>query len=290
MRVAVLGTGVMGAGMVASLAREGHDVTVWNRSPEKAQALVGERVRAVESAAEAGEGAEVLITMLYDVEAVLSVAEPEQGPSFLGSLGPDAVWLQCSTVGAPGVRRLDEAARAHDRVMVDAPVLGTKQPAENGQLVVLTSGSPEAVERAGEVLDAIGSRTMHVGDEIGAASGLKIACNAWIATLTAGVAQAMALAEDGGVDPALFLEAISGTAVDTPYAGVKGKAIAAGEFPVSFALDGLRKDVGLAADQSGSGGSAGTLLDALAEVYRTASERGHGEEDIAAVIAGFRDR
>ena len=126
----------MGAGMARSLARAGHDVTVWNRTSEKARAVAGEGITAVDSVTEAVSGADAVITMLFDADATLDVAE-----EIVGALGTDSVWIQAGTVGPDGARRIAEAGTGS---MLDAPVLGTKQPAEEGKLVVLVSG-PDAL-------------------------------------------------------------------------------------------------------------------------------------------------
>ena len=123
---------------------------------------------------------------------------------------------------------------------------------------------------------------------MGQASALKLACNAWIGSLTAALGQSMALAEALGVDPDLFLEAISGAAVDSAYAHVKGELIRNGDFPPSFALDGVVKDLGLMLDAARGAGVTDTVLAALLSVFRKASEDGHGAEDMAAVHAAFR--
>ncbi|GAA5142778.1 NAD(P)-dependent oxidoreductase [Nocardioides marinquilinus] len=275
----MLGTGIMGAGMARSLAREGHEVAVWNRSPEKAEALAGGSVTAAGSVAEAVTGADVVITMLFDADSVLAVAD-----ELLGALDVGAVWLQSSTVGPDGARRIAE--RAGGRVL-DAPVLGTRQPAEDGALVVLLAGPPELAERARPALEAIGSRTVDAGSEPGAASALKLACNSWVALLTAGTAQALGLARALGVEPSLFLDAIEGGAVDTPYAHVKGQAMLTGDAPVGFALDGVRKDLGLMVEAATDAGFPDDLLQAMRGLYDRASDEGHGEEDMAAVKAAF---
>ena len=131
--VAVLGTGTMGAGMVRSLRRAGLPERMWNREPAKARALSDTGAQACDSPAEAADGADVVLTMVFDVDAVDDVirrAAPAAG----------TVWLQASTVGVDGVQRTVETARELDLVLVDAPVLGTKEPAEKGALVVLASG------------------------------------------------------------------------------------------------------------------------------------------------------
>lgn len=279
MRIAVIGTGIMGAGMAGALAGEGHEVVVWNRTPEKAQALVADGITAASTVADAVSGSDVVLTVLFDLEATLAVAD-----EIAGHLADDAVWVQSATVGPEGARAIAE--RAPGRVL-DAPVLGTKKPAQDGTLVVLASGPAGLVERAQPALDAIGDRTVVAGDEVGQGSALKLACNAWVGLITAGTAQSLALARDLGVAPQLFLDAIDGGAADSPYAHLKGGAMLSGDMPPSFALDGVRKDLGLMQDAARGAGVPDDLLNAVRGLFDIASDRGHGGDDLAAVFRAF---
>ena len=283
MRIAVVGTGIMGAAMARSLAREGHDVAVWNRTPDKAEAVAGDAITACADLTQAVTGADVVLTMLYDADSVLEVAA-----ELVPALGPDAVWAQSTTVGPDGMARIADAAGAAADRLLDAPVLGTKQPAETGNLVVLVSGADTARERASEVFDAVGARTLVVGDEVGLASALKLVCNSWVASINAATGQAMGFADALGLDPLLFLEAIKGGAADSAYAQLKGRIMAerSWEDP-SFALDSVRKDVGLMIDAARGAGLPDDLLATLLTIYDRASQRGHGGADMAAVRAGF---
>jgi 3-hydroxyisobutyrate dehydrogenase len=280
MRTALLGTGIMGYGMAGALRRAGLDVTVWNRSREKAEPLADDGVVIADSVAEAVDGAEVVITMLFDAESVLEIAG-----ELTGALGEDAVWLQSTTVGPEGIERI--AAAASGANLVDAPVLGTKKPAADGQLTVLVSGPETLIKRAEPVLQAIGIKTVVAGDDLGAASALKLACNAWILSITAAAAQSIALARGFGLNPQLFLDAIAGAPADSPYAQLKGKAMIAGDFTSSFAVDGGRKDLGLIAAAAASHDVAPGLVAEVLAAYDRASTAGHGDDDLAAVIAGF---
>jgi 3-hydroxyisobutyrate dehydrogenase len=272
----------MGAGMARSMLREGLEVRVWNRTRAKAEPLADDGATVAGSAAEAVTGADVVVVMLFDADSVLSVLGDA------AAAAPDAVWLQCSTVGVDGAARIAAFAGEHGLHLLDAPVLGTKAPAEQGALVVLASGDPALRERAEPVLAAIGSRTMWVGEEQGAGSALKLACNSWVASVNTATAQAVALAQGFGLDPRLFLQAIEGGAVDTPYAHAKGGAILKGDWTPSFELDGVRKDLGLMRDAATATGTTTTLLEALLALYDAASENGHGEDDMAAVFTAFR--
>lgn len=282
MRVAVLGTGTMGAGMARSLLRGGHEVTVWNRSADRARPLAEDGATVADSARAAVTGAGLVVTMLFDADAVLGVVEP-----VADAFGADAVWAQMSTIGLAGTRRAAELARRYGLRLVDAPVLGTKQPAEQGKVVVLAAGDPALRETVSPAFDAMGSRTVWAGDTPGAGSALKLAGNAWIATLTAGVGQSLALARALGVDPRLFLDAIAGGASDTPYAQSKGDAWLKGELDPQFALDGLLKDLGLIRAAVEGAGMDAELVGALHDTFQRASNSGHGGQDIAAVAAAF---
>ena len=283
MRIAVLGIGIMGTGMVHSLLRNGHDVTVWNRHEEKARPLAADGARVESSSAAAVADADVVITMLFDEPAVSAIAT-----EFLDSMMDGAIWMQCSTVGPTGIRRLERLAIEHSVEMVDAPVVGTKKPAEDGTLVVLVSGDSDRIDRLHPVLNAIASKTVRVGSEIGAASGLKLVCNAWVASLTVATAQSLAMCEAFGLDPKLFLSTIAGGPTDTPYAQLKGATMIQGDYTPSFAVDGLLKDLALMVDAIDGTDVSVRLLLPLYEAFVASSASGHHKDDIAAVITSFR--
>jgi 3-hydroxyisobutyrate dehydrogenase len=279
--VAVLGTGTMGAGMVRSLRRAGLPVRMWNRDAAKAEALTGTGAEACGSPAEAAAGADVVLTVLFDADAAIDVvrrAAPAAGTT----------WLQCSTVGVEGADRTAAVAAELDLVLVDCPVLGTKEPAEKGALVMLASGPEEQREPLAPVLDALGSKTLWLGSA-GAGSRLKMACNAWLFMVTAGVAQSIALARGLGVDPQQFLAAIEGGPLDTPYAHVKGGLMLDGQFPVSFGLTGATKDARLIQQALRSAGVSDRLDTAVLETMEAAAAAlgDPGAADVSAVIAGL---
>lgn len=273
--VALLGLGTMGAAMARNIAAAGLPLRVWNRSPTKASALA-DLAEVATSVPVAVDGADVVITMLFDADSVVETMQ-----SARGHLGADTVWLQQSTVGVEGSDRVVALAQDLGVTLVDAPVLGTKKPAEDGALVVLASGPDAARRRVAPVLEAIARRTMWVG-EAGAGSRLKLAANAWVVTMLEGVAESMALTRDLGLDPELFLEAVSGGPVDAPYVQLKGRAMLAGDYAPAFALSGALKDVELIlAAAHASGTDLGPML-AVREHFARAVEAGHGDLDMAA--------
>ncbi|WP_423919951.1 NAD(P)-dependent oxidoreductase [Frigoribacterium sp. 2-23] len=283
MKVAVLGTGIMGQGVARHLADDGHDVTAWNRTREKAEPLAASGVTIADTAADAVAGADVVLSILFDGDAVEEVLR--DGASGIGS---DAVWVQASTIGVAATQRVVDVAAELGVDLVEAMMLGTKKPAATGALVMLAAGDADLIARVQPVLDSMGAKTVTAGPSVGDGTKLKLAANAWIASITAATAQSIALAEALGLNPQLFLDAIDGGQSDTPYAHVKGASMIAGDYPAQFALDGLRKDIGLMLDASAGTDFDPTLLRSLGAVYGAASDAGFGSDDIAAVRTGFR--
>jgi 3-hydroxyisobutyrate dehydrogenase len=326
MQVAVLGTGIMGAGMARSLLRAGHSVRVWNRTGAKAERLAADGAVVADTAAAAVQGAEVVLVMLFDTAAVLDVlaaaseraGDSDRAKDSAGAGGSEgandsegakdsegaggseraggsegaggAVWLQASTIGQAGMTEVAALAAGRGLRLVDAPVMGTKGPAEQGKLVSLLSGDEAYVRAARPAIDAYSARTVYAGPALGAASALKLVCNAWISTVNAAVGQSFALAQGLGLDPALFVEAISGGAADNQYLRMKSDMIAKGDYPPSFTLDGAVKDVELILAAARAAQVGDDVLAGLATAYRRASEAGHGEEDMGAVYHAFPPR
>jgi 3-hydroxyisobutyrate dehydrogenase len=272
----------MGAGVAASLLRGGHDVTVWNRTRDRAEPLAEHGATVAGDAAQAVEHAEVVLLTLFDTDAVVDVLEQAAGDA-----PEDAVWVQSSTVGVAGTETVVQLAEKYGITLVEAMMLGTKAPAEQGKLTMLVAGPDAPVATIEPVLDAIGAKTVRAGDRVGQGTALKLAANAWIASITAATGQSLAIARGLGLDPQLFLDAIDGSASDSAYAHAKGAAMIAGEFPAQFALDGLRKDIGLITEAAGDADVTTTVLEALGRVYADASAAGHGSDDIAAVGTAF---
>jgi 3-hydroxyisobutyrate dehydrogenase len=270
LRIAVLGTGIMGAPMARNLAAAGHEVRAWNRSREKAEGL-GATVAA--SPAEAVDGAEVVITMLADGQAVESVMDGV-------FLTAEQVWWQASTVGIAATERL--IALTGDAAYLDGPVLGTRQPAEKGELTVLASGP--AQDRLAPVFDPVAARVVDVGPEPGAGTRMKLVVNLWLVSLLEGLAETIALAEGLDVDPAKFLQILDGAPMGSPYAQLKGRAMIERSFDPAFTLKLAAKDAGLVAEAAEAAGLDLPLPRVIREQMEKAIEAGHGDEDMAATF------
>jgi 3-hydroxyisobutyrate dehydrogenase len=277
--VAVLGAGgTMGFAMAGNLARAGIQVRAWNRSRQKAEPLARDGVRLCDTPRQAADGAAVMLTILSDTDAVMESVAGDEGA--LASAGEAAIWLQMSTIGEAGTDRCLALAGSRGVTLVDAPVLGTKQPAEQGQLVILASGPEQARERLAPIFDAIGKKTMWIGDA-GAGTRLKIAVNSWVLTVVEGGAETIALAEGLGLDPSLIFDALDGGALDLPYLRLKGKAIAERNFDPAFKLALAAKDAGLVVE-SAARHDLDLPLFALIRDRMSEGATDHGEKDMCA--------
>jgi 3-hydroxyisobutyrate dehydrogenase len=276
--VAVLGTGIMGAAMARNLLAAGLKVRAWNRSREKAEPLEKDGAQVVDDPGDAARGADFVLTMLADADVV----EEAVGGDVLSALAEDGVWLQMSTVGEGGNERLLRLAEKGGIAYVDAPVLGTKQPAEQGQLIVLASGPEEVRERSEEIFGAVGSKTVWLG-EAGEGSRLKLVVNNWIVGLLGVLAETVAFAQAIGVDPAKFLETIEGGPLGLPYAQLKGSMMVEEDFPTSFSANLARKDAALVLDAAEAHDLRMQITESVMARFDEAIQAGHGEEDMAAV-------
>ncbi|MFI8103980.1 NAD(P)-dependent oxidoreductase [Streptomyces sp. NPDC086023] len=273
--IALLGTGIMGAGMGRNLLAAGLTVRVWNRTQDKALPLAEHGAVVCATPAETVAGADVLITMLGDGAAVREVME-----SAADALTDGQVWAQMGTVGVGALDELAAFARDHGLVFVDAPVQGTRAPAEAGTLVVLAAGPADP--RLDPVFDAVGSRTVRVGDQAGAATRLKLATVGFALNLTAALGEALALTEGLGVEPSLFLTAVTGGPMDNVYVQTKSKAVLEGDYQPSFTVRHAAENTRLISEAAAGAGVFVDMAEAAGARFRRAAEAGHGEKDMAA--------
>ncbi|WP_329213982.1 NAD(P)-dependent oxidoreductase [Streptomyces sp. NBC_01485] len=286
--VSVLGTGIMGAAMARNLARAGHTVRAWNRTRTKAEPLTADGVRVVDTPAEAVDGADVVLTMLYDGPATLEVMR-EAAPA----LRAGVAWVQSTTAGIDAIGDLAAFARAHDLVFFDAPVLGTRQPAEAGQLTVLAAGPQASRDAVAPVLDAVGARTVWTGEDGGAGSAtrLKLVANSWVIAATAAAGEVLALSQSLDVDPNAFFELIAGGPLDMAYLKAKTGLILDDRLsPAQFAVTTAAKDARLIIEAGRANGVRLDVAAASAERLERAAAQGHGDEDMAAAYFASFDK
>ncbi|MFE6487412.1 NAD(P)-dependent oxidoreductase [Streptomyces sp. NPDC057757] len=278
--VSVLGTGIMGAAMARNLARAGHGVRAWNRSRDKAEPLAEDGVTVADSPAEAVQGADVVLTMLYDGPAALDVIR-QAAPA----LRPGVAWVQSTTAGIEAVGELADFAREHGLVFFDAPVLGTRQPAEAGQLLVLAAGPSQGRDAVKPVFDAVGARTVWTGEDgaAGSATRLKLVANSWVLATNNAAGEMLALAKALGVDPQSFFDAIAGGPLDMGYLRAKAGLILEDKLtPAAFSVSTAAKDARLIVEAGERNGIRLDMAAAGAERLARAEAQGHADEDMAA--------
>lgn len=278
-KLAVVGLGTMGSAMAQTAHRSGIPLVVWNREVKATQPFTEAGVEVAGSVAEAAAGADVVVTMLTNGEAVRSVAF-EQG--LVEDLRPGAVWAQMSTIGLQATEEI--AARLEtqrpDVLFVDAPVSGSKVPAENGTLLIFASGRDEARPLVQPVFDALGQRTIWLGPA-GNGSRMKLVNNVLLAFTAEGIANSLALAQRLGLRPADVADAFDGGPLISAWESGKLRRIQEGNFSPEFALELALKDVHLALADGGS--DQLQVLAALAAEWDEIVERGFGQMDVTVV-------
>lgn len=275
--LAFLGTGTMGLPMARNLARAGFEIRAWNRTPERARALEEDGATVAAEPREAAADSELLLTMLSDTVAVLDSAR-----AALSALAPGATWVQMSTIGIEGTEMCERAAVEAGVEFVDAPVMGTREPAEKGELVVLASGPEAAQARVEPVFDVLSKKVLWLG-EAGHGTRAKVVVNSWIVGVVGVLAETINLAEALEVDPQVFFDAVGGGTLDLPYARMKGAAMIDKQFDdAAFRLSLARKDADLALDAADAARLELPVVTALRERMRRAEADGHGDEDMAA--------
>jgi 3-hydroxyisobutyrate dehydrogenase len=281
-RIAVLGTGTLGAPIARRLLHAGFRVRVWNRTAAKAAELVADGARTAATPADAVRGADVLITMLTDGAAVKQVMSGPTGAFSMLTAG--TVWVQMSTVGVEWCDRLAELATRHGVTFVDAPVSGSSQPAEQGKLEILASGAGSQVRRKVEpIFDVLGRRTLWL-DRVGDGSRLKLALNNWLAILVEGMAETLSLSDALGLDPHLLPDALCDGPMASEYAITKAVAMLNAEFVPGFPLRHATKDAELALSTAHRHGLDLPMTSALLPRWHQAIAEDHGDDDVASAI------
>jgi len=243
MKVGFIGFGRMGAGMAANLLEAGHDVTVYNRTRAKAEALIARGAKPAASVAEACKG-DAVVTMLANDEAVESVVLGHDG--IVASLAAGALHVSSSTISVALSERLTKAhAKARQR-FVAAPVFGRPDVAAAGHLAIVAAGDPSAVEAAAPLLDAMGRKSFIISETPKMANLVKLSGNFLIASVIESLGEAVALVSKGGIDPQRYLEVLTSTLFDSPVYKTYGQLIVSGRFePAGFAAPLGHKDIRL---------------------------------------------
>jgi 3-hydroxyisobutyrate dehydrogenase-like beta-hydroxyacid dehydrogenase len=274
-RVAFLGLGRMGRPMAERLVQAGHDVTVWNRTSSKCEGFA----RTGSTPADSASGADVVITILSDPDAVRDVVFTS---GLAKAMRPDAVLVDMSTIGVRAAKRLHEGV---ERSTLDAPVGGGVAQAASGELHVLVGGEQSALDRARDVLRVFG-QIVHCGGP-GTGQAAKLCFNAVLAVMMSGVGEAIALGERLGLSTDTVIDVLSRSSAG-PMVAKKGPMVKAGEYPASFALSLMRKDAGLVKEAAKDGGAWLPVAGLVADLLERAEREGLGESDYSGITELFR--
>jgi 3-hydroxyisobutyrate dehydrogenase len=286
MRIGFAGLGTMGAPMALNLKKKGHAVTVWNRSPARAQALMAEGLEVAATPKELAAKVEVFCSCVSTPAALEEVA---LGPSgLLAGTSKGQLYLDFSTVSVGLVKRLEEAFGARGVDFADAPVTGSKTGAEKGTLLVMTGCSEATLARAMPVFLGVGEKAVHCGP-VGAGTQVKLAGNALIAAMLQSLSEGLLLTAKAGVDPRKFLEVVQASGYRSPYFDAKGGAILRRDFTPHFTVDLMHKDLGLFLDNAALNKVPTPVSATVRETYNLARGAGKGDQDIASVITAFED-
>jgi 3-hydroxyisobutyrate dehydrogenase-like beta-hydroxyacid dehydrogenase len=277
MGIAFIGLGIMGGGMAANLARAGRAPVVWNRTAGKAKALEPLGATVAESPAEAARDADVVITMLADPPSVREIAA-----AFLPVLKAGALWINATTIDPDCAREMAAQAQERGARYLDAPVTGSKIPAEKGELIFFAGGAADDVAEAGPLLEIMGRRTVHVGP-VGAGSAVKLCNNLLALAGFLAFSESIAAGEAMGVETDVLLEALTTSPVAAPLLGLKAHKLRNRDWSPEFPLHLAHKDMHLLMETAYAANLPLPLAAAVKERYGDAKARGFGGEDFSAV-------
>ncbi len=286
LRVGFIGIGAMGTPMAEHVLSAGFPLTVYNRTPAKAEALRAKGAQVASSCAEVAASSDVVITMIGQVaeelEAVLGAGGVLEGAQ------AGMVLVDSSTVGILASQKMAEAASAKGVKFLDAPVSGSVGPAQQGKLTFMVGGERQALEAVEPVLMAMGERVFHVGPS-GAGSAMKVIVNLMIGMTVLTVAETLTLGRQAGLDPIQMLEVLGLTAVSSPHLKNKGRTMVERRFEPAFALKYMQKDFDLIMEAA-QALKTPLFTSAIAhQVYTAANVAGYGELDYAGVVRFLED-
>ena len=284
-KIALLGLGLMGSGMAGHLLDAGYPLTIWNRTPGKAQALEARGARLAKSPREAAAGAAVVISMLADVPVCRDVWLG-RGEALV-DIAPGTILIESSTVSVEWIEELDRAAKEHGCDLVDAPVTGSKPQAEAGQLLFLAGGSSATVNNVTPILKAMGRDVVHVGPS-GSGARLKLINNFLSGSQAAALAEALSLIERSGLDREKALGVLTEGAPGSPLVKLLSGRMTARQYEPNFVLRLMAKDLRYAVSEADHQALDLDMGRAALRVFEHAIAAGQGDDDMSAVVEQFR--
>lgn len=283
-KIAVVGLGAMGSRMAINLVKAGHEVSVWNRSPEAVSGLVAGGARSAATPKDAATGAEFVMAMLRDNDASRTVWLDSETGAMRG-MSDDAIAIESSTLSADWIRELGTRMSEAGRSFLEAPVVGSTPQAEGAQLTYFVGGEAAIFERALPVLKAMGSSIQHVGP-LGSGAVTKLATNTLLGVQVTVLAELIGMLKRSDSDVPRVLEVLAATPAWSAVAGRVSSLMLAGNFAPQFPIELIEKDFGYALRLAGSGSAAPTIA-AARGVFRAAIEQGFGDENMTGVVKLF---
>ncbi|MEM6262925.1 MAG: NAD(P)-dependent oxidoreductase [Bacteroidota bacterium] len=281
MKIAFIGLGIMGYRMARNLLKQGADVTVYNRTTEKAQELAAHGANVASTALEAIQGAEVVFTMLSRPEVVQEVAWGNGG--FLTGMDAGSIWIDCSTVNPSFTKASAQQAEKHGIKFLGAPVAGTKPHAENAELVFFVGGATETLEIVQPLMEMMGKKVLHIGESVEQGASFKMLVNSLLAQSMAVFSETFLLGEKMGLSREFLLKALPGLVVTAPFIQAKVGMIESDLYDVQFPLELMHKDLKLVSKTAEEVGQPLFTAEVVKELYGNAVKGGLGREDFAAI-------
>lgn len=287
MKIGFIGTGIMGSRMAANLLKAGYEVKVYNRTLSKAKELENEGAMLSQSAKEAADGVDVLFTMLSTPDAVRETAFGEKG--FFSSMKKNSIWTDCSTVNPSFSKEMAEASKKKGLRFIDAPVAGTKQPAEKGELIILAGGNKKDVEEVTPLLNIIGKKIIYAGEH-GMGTSLKMVINTMLASAMEVFSEALVLGETLGFSKEKLFEVLIGGPLTAPFLAAKKVKIEKADFEADFPLQWMLKDMRLITKTADENNVELPVAELVTEVYSSAVNKGLGDMDFSAIYKFVKDK
>ncbi|MCF7803879.1 MAG: NAD(P)-dependent oxidoreductase [Candidatus Marinimicrobia bacterium] len=280
-KIGFIGLGTMGAPMAKNIHSAGYELSVYNRSPEKTEPFRGLGVPVYGNPTELTEHSEVIFIMVTGPDALKDVLLRDDG--VINGMRPGTIVANMSTVSPEATLGAAELVESADGRFVDAPVSGTKKPAEDGTLVMLAGGDESLVENLTPVLSTMGKEIIYCG-ETGQATNMKLMINLLLGSMMQGLSEALMLGKKTGLSPEKMLQTIEAGGLSAPFYTAKANAIRSGNFAKNFPVELMLKDLNLALESGGNNGVALPQTAAAREMFSAANASGFGDEDMAAVI------
>ncbi len=278
--IGFIGLGIMGSPMAANLQKAGYTLIVHNRTKQRAQELIDNGAIWAATSKEVGEKSDVVISMLSTPEVVRDIALGEHG--LLSGMKKESLWINCSTVNPSFTKEMERVSKEFQIRYLDAPVAGTKGPAEDGELLFLVGGHPQDIEEASPLFDIMGKKTIHLGS-VGNGAAMKMLINQLLGQSMVAFAEAMVMGEAMGLEKEILFNVLLNTPVVAPVMATVRPKLEHHNYEANFPLQWLQKDLHLSSISAYENGVAAPNLNTTKEIFAQAKQQGFGQQDFTAV-------